>query len=78
MNKNENNLSQNISDMKDEIQKSLKKIELLQVLYNKENDNENENEFNELNYEEIKTKNKPRTKKNIIHVTYINYMSIRN
>ena len=70
MNKNENNLSQNISDMKDEIQKSLKKIELLQVLYNKENDNENENEFNELNYEEIKTKNKPRAKKNIIHVTY--------
>ena len=68
MNKNENDLSQNISDMKDEIQKSLKKLELIKELYNKEN--ENENNLKEIKYDELKIKNKSRTKRNILHVTY--------
>ena len=68
MNKNENDLSQNIADMKDEIQKSIKKLERIKALYHKED--ENENKTNELNYEEIQSKNKSRSKRNILHIFY--------
>ena len=65
MNKNENTLSQEISEMKEEIQKSLKNIEYIKEIYNKENYINND-----LNYEDMNQKYKSKSQKNILRVTY--------
>ena len=63
MNKNENTLIQDISEIKEEIKKSLKNFELIKDIYNKEN-----NINNNLNYDDIEQGHK--SKKIILHIAY--------
>ena len=65
MNKNENTLIQDISEIKEEIKKSLKNFELIKDIYNKEN-----NINNNLNYDDIEQVHKSKSKKIILHIAY--------
>lgn len=65
-NNNENNLTKEISEIKDEVQKTLKNIENIKELYKKEE----EEIYSDSNYDDKKSKNKSKSKRHILHITY--------
>ena len=62
MNKNENTLSQDILEIKDNIQKTLQNMEIMKKTFNIENE--------ESFYEDINIKNKSKSKNHKLHITF--------
>ena len=61
-NENENSLTQTISEIKEDIQKVLQNTEFIKKKYNEDNE--------EIIYDDIEIKNKSRTKKYKLHITF--------